>query len=245
LQAEIADQGGPASPKTQLHLDLAGADPDEGMSDVAYEKGAAFLRTVEQAVGRQRFDAWLRSYFDRNAFQPMTASLFLADLRQNLLNGDPALEKKLMLDEWVYRPGLPANAVPPPAEAFADVDRAVKEFAAGTGAASALPFARWSTAERIRFLNGLPRALPRPRIEELDRAFRLSEVRNSEVLFAWLKLAIANRYDPAVPALERFSPRWAAASSSGRCSRRWRSRTAGAGRSPRASMRAPGRSTIR
>ena len=25
-----------------------------------------------------------------------------------------------------------------------------------------------------------------------------------EVLFAWLDLAVANRYDPAVPALERF-----------------------------------------
>ncbi|HEX8666812.1 MAG TPA: M1 family metallopeptidase [Allosphingosinicella sp.] len=203
LQRTVEESGGAASPKTQLHLDLTGADPDEGMSDIAYEKGAAFLRTVEQAVGRQRFDAWLRSYFDRFAFQPMTASVFLGDLRQHLLKGDPALERKLMLEEWVYRPGIPPNVAQPPAQAFTAVDRAVQQFGGG-GPASALPFAQWSTAERIRFLNGLPRQLPRARLDELDRAFRLSDVRNSEVLFAWLKLAIANRYDPAVPALERF-----------------------------------------
>jgi leukotriene-A4 hydrolase len=52
-------------PRDTLHIDLAGKDPDEGMTDIAYEKGAAFLRTIEQAVGRERFDAYLRSYFDR------------------------------------------------------------------------------------------------------------------------------------------------------------------------------------
>jgi leukotriene-A4 hydrolase len=31
-------------PDTHLHLDLAGRDPDEGMTDVAYEKGYFFLR---------------------------------------------------------------------------------------------------------------------------------------------------------------------------------------------------------
>ncbi|RZJ94643.1 MAG: aminopeptidase, partial [Brevundimonas sp.] len=69
LQAELA-----ALPPgdTKLHIDLTGRDPDDGMTDIAYEKGAAFLRTIEQTVGRERFDAWLRGYFDRHAFQPMT-----------------------------------------------------------------------------------------------------------------------------------------------------------------------------
>ncbi len=30
-----------------------------------------FLRTIEAAVGRERFDVYLRSYFDRHAFQPI------------------------------------------------------------------------------------------------------------------------------------------------------------------------------
>jgi aminopeptidase N len=203
LQSTMKDQGGPTGPKTVLHIDLKGVDPDEGMTDIAYEKGAAMLRTLEQAVGRQRWDAYLRSYFDRHAFQPMTAQLFLADLRKNLLKGDPALERKLRLDEWVYKPGIPANVAPPPAEAFAAVDRLTKSYVAG-GPVNQVPFATWSTSERLRFVNALPRKLPPERLAELDRSFRLSASTNSEVLFAWLSLAIANRYDPAVPALERF-----------------------------------------
>jgi hypothetical protein len=33
---------------------------------------------------------------------------------------------------------------------------------------------------------------------------KLNEAGNNEVLFAWLDLAVRNRFDPAVPALERF-----------------------------------------
>ncbi|MEM7350532.1 MAG: M1 family aminopeptidase/hydrolase, partial [Acidobacteriota bacterium] len=37
---------------THLFLDLAGRDPDDGMTDIAYEKGYFFLRMLEEAVGR-------------------------------------------------------------------------------------------------------------------------------------------------------------------------------------------------
>jgi aminopeptidase N len=203
LQRTIAENGGPANPATKLHLDLQGQDPDEGMNDIAYEKGAAFLRTIEQAVGRPRFDAWLKSYFDRYAFQPMTAARFLADLRKNLIRGDAGLEQRLMLDQWVYQPGIPSNVARAPAQAFAGVDQALGAYAAGGGTAG-VPFARWTTSERLRFLNGLPRKMDAGRLAELDQSFGLSQIRNSEVLFAWLKLAIENRYEPAVPALDRF-----------------------------------------
>ena len=202
LQSEL-ESVGRTSPASALHLDLTGQDPDAGMNSIAYEKGATMLRTIEQAVGRPRFDAYLRSWFDRHAFQPATAEMFLSDLRRNLLQGDTALEQRLMLDQWVYRPGLPANAARPDPQAFAAVDSAVRAFGGG-GAASAVPYANWNTAERMRFLNALPRRLSAARLAEFDRAFGLSQSSNSEVLFAWLKLAIANRYDPAVPAAERF-----------------------------------------
>jgi hypothetical protein len=42
------------------------------------------------------------------------------------------------------------------------------------------------------------------RLNELNKALKLNESGNNEVLFAWLDLAVRNRFDPAVPALERF-----------------------------------------
>jgi hypothetical protein len=189
---------GATAPGTRLHDDT-GADS----SGIVYDKGAAFLRTIERTVGRERFDAWLRSYFDRHAFQPMTSARFLSDLRANLLRGDQALEQRLMLDEWVYQPGLPSNVARPDPNAFARIDAALAAFKAG-GAASAVPYGELNTAERLRFLNGLPRELGQARLRELDGAFSLTASGNSEVLFAWLQLALANRYEPALPAAERF-----------------------------------------
>ncbi len=204
LQATIVTEGGPTSPKTRLHLDLAGKDPDDGLNDIAYEKGAAFLRTIEAAVGRPRWDAYLRSYFDRNAFQPITADAFLSDLRRNLIAGDRVLEARLLLDRWVYEPGLPANAVAPNAGAFAAVDSAAARYGTRGWLNDDASWAGWTTAERLRFLNALPRKQTRARLAALDGALGLSAVTNSEVLFAWLRLAVPNRHDPAVPALERF-----------------------------------------
>lgn len=187
---------------TSLHLPPAEASPEGGASGIVYDKGAAFLRTIERIVGRERWDAYLRSYFDRHAFQPMTSARFLADLRAQLVKGDAELERKLMLDRWVYQPGLPPNVARPDPSAFAETDRAVAAFAAGGPAPAG--FDGWTTAEKMRFLNRLPRQLARQRLAELDTRLKLNEAGNNEVLFAWLELAVANRYDPAVPALERF-----------------------------------------
>jgi aminopeptidase N len=183
---------------------LRGEDgPDGGTSGIVYDKGATFLRTIERIVGRERWDSYLRSYFDRHAFQPMTSARFLADLRANLVRGDSGLERRLMLDEWVYQPGLPSNVARPDPQAFAAVDRATQAYMAG-GRASAVPFAGWNTAERLRFLNALPRQMPAARLTELERAFQLNAIGNNEVLFAWLQLALANRYQPSVAAAERM-----------------------------------------
>ncbi len=199
----VVEGGGPAGPDTRLHLDLKGRHPNDGLTDIAYEKGAAFLRVIEANVGRPRFDAYLKGWFDRHAFQPVTSAMFLADLRANLIKGDAALEKKLMLDDWVYKPGIPGNAVKADPAAFAEADAATAAFAKG-GAVDTAAWGRWTTDERLRFLNTLPRKLSTARLDALDQGLGLDSTRNSEVLFAWLDLATRNRYNPAVPALEQF-----------------------------------------
>ncbi|MEO6255915.1 MAG: M1 family metallopeptidase [Sphingomicrobium sp.] len=203
LNEAITENGGSKGPDTRLHLDLGGRHPDVGLTDIAYEKGAAFLRTIEAVVGRERFDAYLKGWFERHMFQPVTSAMFLADLRQHLVKGDQALEQKLMLDRWVYQPGIPPNMVRPDPQAFAEADRGVAAFNRGAAPDTA-SWARWTTDERLRFLNQLPRKLPTARLDALSQALGLNQARNMEVRFAWLDLAVANRYDPAVPSLEQF-----------------------------------------
>ena len=201
MEKAFAEEGRNA-PITALHLPPKEGVPDGGATGIVYDKGAIFLRTLEKIIGREKWDAYLRSYFDRHAFQPMTSALFLADLRENLVKGDKALEQKLQLDNWVYKPGLPSNVARPDPAAFASVDQAVRAFNSGGPAPAA--FSGWTTAEKLRFINKLPRKMTTARLDALNKSLRLNEARNNEVLFAWLDLAIRNRFDPAVPALERF-----------------------------------------
>ena len=201
MEKALAEEGRNA-PITRLNLPPKEAVPDGGSTGIIYDKGAVFLRTLEKIVGRDRWDSYLRSYFDRHAFQPMTSALFLADFRQNLVKGDKGLEAKLQLDNWIYKPGLPSNAARPDPAAFANVDNAVRAFARGGPVPG--EFANWTTAEKLRFLNKLPRKMSAARLDALNERLRLNQAGNQEVLFAWLALAVANRYDPAVPALERF-----------------------------------------
>jgi leukotriene-A4 hydrolase len=202
LQETIAGFGGPDSVDTKMHIDLSGRDPDDGMTEIPYEKGAVFLRTIEAAVGRQRWDEYQRGYFDRFAFRSLTAADFLADLREHLVMGDAALEERLGLDEWVYGPGLPGNAVHRRSTVLERIDQEAAAFAAGNRL-SGDP-SKWSTPERVRFLNRLPRELSADRLLELREVLGLDSQNNSEVTFAWLRLAIANRYDAAIPQLEHF-----------------------------------------
>jgi hypothetical protein len=203
LEDEIARLGGPGAPDTILHVDLRGRNPDDGMTQVPYVKGAALLQLLELTVGRERFDAYLRSYFDRFAFQSITSAVFLADVRANLLDGDAALEERLKLEEWLYRPGLPENAPAVRSAALEAVDAQARAFAAGTPAAS-LETRDWSTQQWQHFLAALPPELTPAQLADLDRAFGFTASGNSEVLFAWLRIAVRHRYEPAMPALERF-----------------------------------------
>jgi hypothetical protein len=165
-------------------------------------KGATFLRTIEATIGREPWDAYLRDYFDRHAFQPQTSAGFLKDLREHVIKGDAALEQKLGLDAWVYDPGLPANAVHVKSAALEQIDRRAAAFA--REGISADVAKDWNTSQRVRYLNRLPRKLSTRQLAQLATAMNLDTQRNSEVRFAWLQLAVANRYAPALPNLEDF-----------------------------------------
>ncbi|MDZ4692648.1 M1 family metallopeptidase [Terricaulis sp.] len=178
-------------------------DANENSSAITYDKGATFLRTVERIVGRDRLDSYLRSYFDRYAFQPMTTQAFLADFRQHVVRGDAALEARLMLDQWAYEPGIPSNAVAPVASGFDEIPNYVAAFVAG-GPAAAAPWEHWNTMQRQRYLQTMPRQLPAERLRELERAFALDTIGNMEVRFDWLMIAVRNGYQPSGPAVERF-----------------------------------------
>ncbi|MEI8278587.1 MAG: M1 family metallopeptidase [Bacteroidota bacterium] len=197
---------GKHSKDTWLKLDLKGRDPDEGLTDIAYEKGSHFLKLIEITVGREKFDAFLKKYFDEHAFKTITTSQFLNYLNDNLIKGDTALMHKIDIHAWVYGPGIPANCPRAGQERFQKVDAARDQFLKGTAAAQ-LTTKFWSTQEWLQFLRKMPSTISQEQMKALDDAFHFTKTGNSEIADVWFTMAIASEYAPAYTAMEDFLSR--------------------------------------
>ncbi|HVE86453.1 MAG TPA: M1 family metallopeptidase [Myxococcales bacterium] len=177
---------------TRLVTQLRGVDPDEAFSQVPYEKGSLFLLALEEAAGRDRFDAFLREYVTRFRFKSITTAQFLTLLEEVL----PGVAARVHADAWLHGEGVPAGAPQPRT-------RRLDELRAQAGTAPSPEQARgWKPMEWVLYLEATPRPAPAGLCEELDRRFHLTGSANSEVLSSWLQLAIPSGHAPAVARAE-------------------------------------------
>ncbi|MBP6649968.1 MAG: M1 family metallopeptidase [Bacteroidia bacterium] len=202
LKETIAELGD-TSADTHLKLNLEGRDPDDGMNDVAYEKGHFLLLLMEQTFGREKFDVFLRNHFKNHAFQTITTEQFIEEYNSDLVAGDTAAAKKIDIERWIYGPGIPDNCPVIHSVRFEAVEKQVEAWKNGTSAAS-LNTQNYTTNEWLRFLRYLPASLTEKQMKDLDDAFHFSKTGNSEILFCWLELVIANKYTINYPALKEF-----------------------------------------
>jgi len=188
---------------TKLYLDLKGRDPDDGLTDIAYEKGALFLIHIERIVGRDKFDAFLKNYFQSNAFKTMDTKGFIAYLNENLIKGDVELGKKINADAWIYQPNLPQDIPSISAIRLDAVDSALSHFSKGEKLTN-INFKNWSSHEYLYFIRGLSKELNQAQLDEIKVKFNFAECGNSELEAAWFEHAIHHQYKSDYSALEHF-----------------------------------------
>jgi hypothetical protein len=189
------------SDDTHLYLNLDGRNPDDGLTDVAYEKGRFFLQKVESVVGRKRFDSFLKNYFTENKFKPMSTERFIANLNALLLT--PEEEQAINIAAWVYGPGLPDNALVPYSEELDRVEGVIAEYNNNRITAKDIDITGYTTHHWLYFLRGL-KDLDSTKMVELDQNFKFTQTGNSEIACDWFKHCIDNQYEIAFPALSDF-----------------------------------------
>ena len=185
---------------TWLKLDLRGRNPDDGMTSIAYDKGYFFLRMLEEKVGREKFDQFLKSYFKKFAFKSMTTEGFLSYLQENL-------DKKIDFNAWVYSPGLPADVPVVKTEALERVEQAAQNFLNGDElSVLAVDFEtdQWTTHHWNHFLRSFKNDLSPAQMKSLDDQFRFTQSGNSEITHDWMVLVIGSGYQTGFPRLEEF-----------------------------------------
>ena len=187
---------------TVLHREVP--HPWIGFGAAGYVKGSLFIRTIEDSVGREAFDAFLRQYFGAFSYRWVDDLSFLEFLRERLLADEPALETALRLQEWIYQPGLPSNVSAPVTSAVFDrVLSRAGQFASGTPVAMLEP-STWRDYELELFLQLAAGAI-RTRMAEVDATLALSSRTTPPT--TWLGHAIAVSYEPAFAGLERVLAR--------------------------------------
>ena len=187
-----------------LAYDQRGRDPDEVFSQVPYERGALLFYYLEHKFGRAKFDAFLRGWFDANAFASRTTEDFIAYAEKTLLAADPGIVTREKLAEWIYQPDMPADAVYARSDAFATVDALRLQWLEGKLPADKLPGAKWTSHEWQHFLDNMPDTVTPAQLGELDRAFKLTGANDNYVAVSWYRMAIREGHTDARPAVDRF-----------------------------------------
>ncbi len=186
-----------------LAIDLRDRDPRIAFSAVPYEKGRLFLRYLESKFGQEKFEAFLRGYFERFAFKSITTEKFNDYLAQNLLERQPGMVSREQVLAWENDPGLPADAVLPVSSALEGVDQARTAWASGRLQSRKFGL-DWAALQWVYFLDNMPAALGTRQLDDLDQAYGFTRSRNALIERGWLELAIRNDYQPAYARLEEY-----------------------------------------
>ncbi|MBC7425730.1 MAG: M1 family metallopeptidase, partial [Bacteroidia bacterium] len=186
---------------TKLYLNLKDRDPDEGVSDIAYVKGCFFLKSIEDNVGRKKWDAFLNAYFKNFAWKTVTTQQFIDFLEANLIAKNPGL--KINYNEWIYGRGLPANCPVVKSAEFEKVEQSIAKLMQ-TQEVEKLDVKGWTTHHWLHFMRNLPVDSINPIMGRLDTAFNLTGSANAEIQCDWYGLCIDNNYTLAYPAIEEF-----------------------------------------
>ncbi|PTT15656.1 aminopeptidase [Flavobacterium sp. HMWF030] len=193
---------GDTSPDTRLKVSLTGRNPDDGISMIPYVKGYAFLRVIENAVGREKFDIFIKNYFDAHAFKSITTEDFLKYYNENLIKGDKALADKIKAEDWIYKPGIPSNITPVGSAEFDAIDKIQKNWRE-TGV-KGLAKKITTTSEKQYFIDHLPTDITPKEMEAIDAEFNFTKGGNFIIKRQWFVQAISHQYKAANPAIEQF-----------------------------------------
>ncbi len=188
----------------QLAIDLTGRDPDDVFSGVPYTKGQMFLSWLEMRFGREKFDVFLRSYFDEFSFKSISTDQFINYLSANLLDKYPGTVTSAEVNQWIFDGGLPEVSMVPESDAFNEVDVQSAAWLDGSTDLESLDTNDWSVHEWLYFLNNLPADLTLDQLGELDRVFGLTDSRNNEIVHSWLRHVIRHDYQPGFARLESY-----------------------------------------
>ena len=187
---------------------LEQGDPDDFQGTVHYHKGNLFLQYLESEYGRDIFDSFTRKYFSDFAFDTINSEQFLDYLDENLLSAYAGKVSREQAEQWLYEPGLPADAVIPTSGNLDMAAEMAVLWSKGEIDIADIPADDWSPQAMRHFINSLDNDLSTERLNELDTALGLSDTHNAEIGRTWFIQVAQRQHRPAYDSLKQHLRRY-------------------------------------
>jgi leukotriene-A4 hydrolase len=188
---------------TKLLLNLEDRNPDDGVTDIAYNKGYFFLRAFEETYGREKFDSFVKGYFSENAFHSMNTNSFISYIKKFYKEKFNIDLPDTFFNEWIFTEGLPQSCPKPVSDRFVKVEEVLRKWEK-TQTPDPRISKDWSTHEWLHFIKNLPEDLTFKQMQQLDDFGKFTQSGNAEIVCAWLVHCIRHNYEPAYGKLETF-----------------------------------------
>eukprot|EP00095_Tigriopus_kingsejongensis_P012310 snap_masked-scaffold284_size223161-processed-gene-1.4 protein:Tk12310 transcript:snap_masked-scaffold284_size223161-processed-gene-1.4-mRNA-1 annotation:"leukotriene a-4 hydrolase" len=204
LQYEINNLG-KDNPLTKLVVDLSSVDPDDAFSSVPYEKGFVLLWYLEDLLGGpEKFEPFLRSYYDKFKFQAIDSEQFKAYLLEFFSDAKVQTDK-IDWETWLDAPGMPIYK-PNYDESMAKVCNELKDKWINWNESTPSPFeakdlASFSSGQKTELLAQLltEKPLSIAKLEAMEKAYELSSVQNAEIRLNWIRMGLLGHWEDAIP----------------------------------------------
>lgn len=188
---------------SNLKLNLTCRNPDDGLTDIAYVKGALFLKTLESELGREKMDEFLTNYFSENAFKSMSTEDFVSYYNEHIAQ---KYGFEFNINEWIYESGIPDNHIKISSPRFEFIQNLAKEIKNGnkTNLPDELQRSDYTTQEWLAFIRTFGKNLDPKIMKSIDKQLGFSKSGNAEIQTEWFVLAINSDYNYVKPEVEKL-----------------------------------------
>lgn len=192
---ETIDKLGESNSLTQLVLNLDGVHPDDSFSSVPYEKGHIFLRYLEDTVGGpEKFEPFLKMYLNKYKHKSIGTDDFKNEFETFFAKNSSI--SNVDWQTWLYKPGMPP-VIPDYDKSLVNICQDLKEKwqiwdEKQDGTFTNKDISSMNSNQLDYFLQLLLEsdAMPISKLKIMDKIYKLSEIKNAEIRFRWIRIGL-------------------------------------------------------
>ncbi|CAJ0939383.1 unnamed protein product, partial [Mesorhabditis belari] len=214
LRPVVYEQFDPEHPWTALVQDHSiEGDPISSFSMIYYEKGQAFLYTIEKILGKEELDRWFHKYLEDFSGKALNTDqwkehfcTFFADKAELLA--------KIDFDAWMYGKGMPPvkpnydDSLQVQCQIYADLWVTADEKTAET--IDTTTYNHFNPHQKIEFISILrnhEKTMSKETLAIMEKRLHLETLTNVEMEYLYYLLGLKTRWEPIIDRAKSFVER--------------------------------------